>query len=391
MQELMQLFVRQQWQVMFVTAAAESEYMLDLQSLGVQSQSIALNDSSFDQFLEQYQPELVLFDRFTMQEQFGWRVEKVCPYALRMIETIDLHSLRHARHTLFKRQHQVIQHVEKADLFNEIAIREIAAILRSDLSILVSDYEQKLLQEQFSIDVSLLQLCPFMFAKDQIQRDSLAYGQRHHFVTIGNFRHAPNWDAVLWLKQEIWPKIRAELPAAELHIYGAYTPPKATALHQPKDGFLVKGRADSVVEVMQSARVCLAPLRFGAGIKTKLADAMLNGTPNVTTSVGAEGMFGNMPWSGLLAENADQFAEQAITLYQDKQLWEQSQQSGFDIVSTLFDETRNGEALVLRIRELRENLAEHRLNNFTGSMLRSHHQRSTEFMSRWIEAKNRLV
>lgn len=391
MQELMQLFVRQQWQVEFASAATESEFMADLDAFGVQSRTIKLNDSSFDRFLEAYRPDLVLFDRFTMQEQFGWRVAKVCPDALQLLETIDLHFLRQARHMVFKRQAQVVQHVEKSDLFNEVAVREVAAILRSDLSILVSDYEEALLQRQFSVDSSLLHLCPFMFSRDQIHRDTAAFEERQHFVTIGNFRHAPNWDAVLWLKQEIWPKIRVRLPRAELHIYGAYTPPRATALHQPRDGFLIKGRAASVSELMQSARVCLAPLRFGAGIKTKLADAMLNGTPNVTTSMGIEGMSGHCNWSGLIADEADSFAEQAIALYQNHRLWQQCQQNGFDIITALFDEATNGEALVQRIRQVRENLAEHRLNNFTGAMLRSHHHRSTEFMSRWIEAKNRLV
>jgi len=391
MQELMQLFIRQQWQVQFASAAAESEHMADLQAFGVHSCAIQLNDSSFDLFLADYQPDLVLFDRFTMQEQFGWRVQQVCPDALCLLETIDLHCLRQARHTVFKRQPKVITTVEKSDLFNDIAIREIAAILRSDLSILVSDYEMTLLQDQFSVDGALLHLCPFMFSGDQIHRNAPAYEDREHFLTIGNFRHAPNWDAVLWLKQEIWPRIRAELPRAEMHIYGAYTPPKATALHQPRDGFLVKGRAADVTEVMQSARVCLAPLRFGAGIKTKLADAMLNGTPNVTTSVGLEGMAGALEWSGLQADHAEGFAEQAIRLYRDRLLWDQCQQRGFDIVTALFDDRTNGESLLQRIEQIRENITEHRLNNFTGSMLRSHHHRSTEFMSRWIEAKSRLV
>jgi len=391
MMELMRLFLQQQWQVTFACTAADSEFMADLDTLGVQRQTIDLNDSSFDQFVADLAPDLVLFDRFPMEEQFGWRVEKVCPHALRLLETIDLHCLRHARHTVFKRQHQVVQAVTKSDLYSEVAIREVAAILRCDLSIMVSDYEIELLQSAFSVDASLLQLCPFMFAEHQIRDDSPGFEQRQHFVSIGNFRHAPNWDAVLWLKQEIWPRIRARLPAAELHIYGAYTPPKAAALHNPKEGFLIKGRAADVNQAMLSARVCLAPLRFGAGIKTKLADAMLNGTPSVTTGVGAEGMSAGLPWSGLIADSADSFTEQAVNLYQDKQQWQQCQQHGFDIVRNVFNEKANGEALMQRIRQIRENLAGHRQNNFTGSMLRHHHHRSTEFMSRWIEAKNRPV
>lgn len=93
------------------------------------------------------------------------------------------------------------------------------------------------------------------------------------------------------MKHSLWPLIRRQLPGAQLHIYGAYTPPKATALHNPAQGFHVMNWAEDALQVMTAARICLAPLRFGAGIKGKLADAMVAcGTPNITTPVGAEAM-----------------------------------------------------------------------------------------------------
>ncbi|MFQ5518726.1 MAG: glycosyltransferase [Mariprofundus sp.] len=385
--EWVHLFLKQQWSITFASTAACTEQMSDLDSLGVDSASINVNDSSFDTFVAELQPDLVLFDRFSMEEQFGWRVEKHCPDALRLIETIDLHCLRHARQQLCKQQQQVIQHVANSALFNEIAVREIAAINRSDLSVLISDYEMAVLQERFSVHPDIIHCCPFMFSAEQINRHTADFEQRQHFVSIGNFRHVPNWDAVLWLKQQIWPRIRAQLPAAKLHVYGSYAPKKAFALHQPNEGFHLSGRADDVNIVMRQARVCLAPLRFGAGIKTKLADAMRNGTPNITTSVGAEAMSGGLPWPGLIADQADAFADAAVALYQNAARWQQARKHGFQIIEKQFDARNNGDALMRRIMQLRENLAVHRQENFTGLMLRHHHQRSTEFMSRWIEAK----
>jgi glycosyltransferase involved in cell wall biosynthesis len=284
--QLMQLFLAQGWQLTFACAAAHSEFMSDLAPMEIESVQIELNNSSFDGFVSKLQPDMVLFDRFMTEEQFGWRVEKECPDALRLIETIDLHLLRHAREQAHKQKRDVTLY----DLYSEVAQREIAVILRSDLSIIISDYELNLLSSQFSINEQLLHLCPFMFDEDQINQHTPSYEERAHFVTIGNFRHAPNWESVLWLKQEIWPLIRQSLPQAELHVYGAYMPPKAIALHKPAVGFHVMGRADSVSGLMQSARVVLAPLRFGAGIKTKIADAMLNGTPVASTAIGAEGI-----------------------------------------------------------------------------------------------------
>jgi len=382
--EHIRLFQDQGWAITFASPAAPSEFMADLTALGMQSQTIAVNDDAFDDFIEQLQPTLVLFDRFLMEEQFAWRVKKVCPNAIRIIETIDLHCLREARHQALKQG----QPFEASKLHNDTALREIAAIYRSDLSIVISDVEQDLLHNHFNISPALIHLCPFML--DEIKNTSTlpSFEQRQHFMTIGNFRHAPNWDAVLWLKQAIWPLIRNKLPQAELHIYGAYTPPKATDLHNPKEGFFIQDRAESVPQVMQSARICLAPLRFGAGIKTKLADAMCHGTPNVSTNIGAEGMSGGLSWSGEVQDDAKQFAEAAVALYQDRAKWDKAQQYGYDIVNHHFNRQKNSTLLLQRILDVQQHLEQQRQTNFIGAILNHHHHKSTEFMSRWITLKN---
>ena len=389
--DMIHLFLKQHWSVTFASTASATGHMSDLDALAVRSVPITVNDNSFDLFIDGLQPDIVLFDRFTMEEQFGWRVEKTCPDAMRVIETIDLHCLRHARQLQCKRHPGIVVHVDRTGLYNEIAVREIAAMHRSDLSLLISDYEMELLQTQFAVSHDIIHLCPFMFEKQHMHLSSPGFEERAHFISIGNFRHAPNWDAVLWMKQQIWPLIRSRLPEAQLHIYGAYAPPKAWALHQPDSGFHVLGRADQVSTVMQQAKVCLAPLRFGAGIKTKLADAMLNGTPSVTTAIGAEGMQRGLPWAGDIADSAETFADAAVSLYLDADQWVQAQDNGFRIVQQLFDAHSNGEALIRRLLHVKKTLISHRQQQFTGLMLRHHHQRSTEFMSRWIEAKNKLA
>ncbi|MDX8381651.1 MAG: glycosyltransferase family 4 protein [Ghiorsea sp.] len=385
--EHINLYQSQNWDITFACPAVKNEAASALNGLGIQTTEILVNDKSFDGFISYLQPDIVLFDRFLMEEQFGWRVAVRCPTALRMIETIDLHCLREARHQQFKRTHAVALIPEQRELNNEIALREIASIYRSDLSIIISDYEHALLQSHFGIPERLLHLCPFMLNKPDAS-NIYPFESRQHFISIGNFRHAPNWDAVLWMKEEIWPLIRTQLPQAELHIYGAYTPPKATDLNNIKEGFIIKDRAENVQDVMQAARVCLAPLRFGAGIKTKLADAMLSDTPSVTTSIGTEGMTGGLSWAGTIADDPHAFTDAAIELYQNKELWLTSQQNGFNILSTLFNHENNQQSLLQRILDAKENLEMNRQNNFMGQILNHHYHRSTEFMSRWIEAKN---
>ena len=384
MMSILRLFKKQGWQVEFATPAQESEHAIDLSSENITSQNIILNCDSFDTYIKTYQPNIVLFDRFMMEEQFGWRVEKNCPTALKILDTEDLQCLRNARH----KAHKAGRAMSEEDLYSDIAKREIAAILRSDISLIISSYEMELLINTFNVDVSLLQHLPFMVDLSKCPTKTKTFLERQHFMTIGNFRHAPNWDVVLYL-QQIWPLIRKKLPHAELHIYGSYPPPKATALHNPKTGFHIKGWTEDAFAAMVNSRICLAPIRFGAGIKGKLLDAMIMQTPSITTSLGSEAMHNNEPWGGAVEDDIDTFVEAAVKLYSDEEAWIQAQKNGTALLHAHYDAKVLGKSLIKKILEVKENLEQHRLNNFTGAMLKHHSMMSTKYMSQWIAEKNK--
>ncbi|OUS24485.1 glycosyltransferase [Thalassotalea sp. 42_200_T64] len=383
MMSILRLFKQQNWQVEFATPAQPTEHMIDLASEGITSQSIALNCDSFDQYVSQFMPDMVMFDRFIMEEQFGWRVEKHCPQALKILDTEDLQCLRNARHQAHKAGRELTQ----TDLASDLAKREIAAILRCDISLIISTFEMQLLIDTYQVDPKLLHHLPFMVNLAECPSETLSFAERQHFMTIGNFRHAPNWDVVLYL-QQIWPLIRKQLPKAELHIYGSYPPPKAMALNNPKTGFIIKGWAESAFTVMEQARICLAPIRFGAGIKGKLLDAMIMQTPNVTTSMGSEGMHQHEPWPGIIRDEMAEFAQAAVDLYNNEQQWCAAQQQGSALLNARYDSVQLGQQLLVKITETQQQLAQHRLNNFTGAMLKHHSLASTKYMSQWIAAKN---
>ncbi|AXT53116.1 glycosyltransferase [Aquimarina sp. BL5] len=390
MLQLIQLFLSEGWKITFASAAAESNHMYDIQTLGVTKANIEINNTNFDNFVNDLNPNIVVFDRFMTEEQFGWRVSKHLPDTLRILNTEDLHSLRKTRQETFKAG-TIFNY---SDLKNsDIAKREIASIYRCDLSLIISDFETNLLKEEFNIDKKLIHYLPFLLdpITEEIKQRWPVFSKRNHFTTIGNFRHEPNWNSILYLKETIWPLIRKQLPETELHIYGAYPPPKATQLHNPKQGFHIKGWAKNAQEVIKQARVCLAPLRFGAGIKGKLAEAMLCGTPSITTTIGAEGMLGeDSDWNGFIKDTPEEFANAAIKLYNNQNIWHQAQQNGIEIINTLFQKDRHTNQLIQCISNLQNNLKEHRSKNFIGSMLHHHSMKSTEFMSRWIEEKNKI-
>ncbi|WP_405609485.1 glycosyltransferase [Polaribacter sp. Asnod1-A03] len=388
MLQLIEQFLQQGFKIIFASPAQKSDKASSLDLLGIDEVSIELNNASFDDFIKELQPTIVMFDRFMMEEQFGWRVAENCPNALRVLDTEDLHFLRKTRH----------QQLKKGEAFtNEVLLksvdtkREIASILRCDLSLIISTYEMDLLKSVFKIDDSLLYYLPFLLDKidtHQIEKWK-SFEERSNFIFIGNFFHKPNVDAILTLKKEIWSSIRQQLPKAELHIYGAYTNQQINQLHNKKEGFIVKGFAEDAKGVVKNSRVVLAPLRFGAGIKGKLTEAMICGTPSVTTEIGAEGMHYNLPWNGFVESNFTEFSNKAIQLFSDENIWESSQKNGIKIINQIYDKEKLSTPFINEINEIQQNLEKHRTQNFLGSMLQHQTLQATKFMSKWIEEKNK--
>ena len=386
MLQLIEMFISHGYAITFASSASSSEKSFNLDSIGVATQQIAINDSSFDDFVRQLNPTLVLFDRFITEEQFAWRVTQSCPKALKILDTEDLHFLRKARQQALKDATDV----KDANLFTETAKREIASILRCDLSLIISEFEMKLLTDTFAVSKEILYYLPFMVTKLPDSSNFPEFEQRTNFMTIGNLLHGPNVDSVLYLKKEIWPLIKKQLPQAQLYIYGNYAPQHILELHNQKQGFYIMGWADSVAHVMQKARVCLAPLRFGAGLKGKLLDAMLYGTPGVTTSIGAEGMYGDLPMPGVIADTPERFAELSVAIYSNKIKWQENAQRGVEIIKERYNGKAISRDFMTRLDALKTNLKLHRQAHFIGQILQHQSLQASKYLSKWIEEKNKV-
>jgi hypothetical protein len=384
----MELFHAQNWAITYACTAAQSEHCYPLESLNIQQENIAVNDSKFNDFIRELSPGIVLYDRFMVEEQFSWRVDKYCPDAVTILETSDLHCLRKARQTALQQNREFT----KTDLLSDVTYREIASIQRTDLSLIISSYEMELLTDTFKVDKALLHYYPFIVDAQKATDDASnwpRYEQRQGFMCIGNFKHPPNWDSVQYLKQTIWPLIRQQLPNAELFVYGAYPPAKAMQLHKPAEGFYLKGRADDAKKAMQSAKVCLAPLRFGAGLKGKLLEAMEYGTPSVTSTIGAESMHDDLPWNGDICDQPSAFAKAAVALYVNKEHWQRKQSNGHKILQQCYSPKPFNKPLLDKLDAIKGDIESHRLQNFQGQLLKHHTIRSTKYMSLWIEEKTK--
>jgi len=383
MMEIIQVLQSAHWRIVFATPAADSPYKADLNALNIPQQSIELNSDSFDEWICRLSPDAVLFDRFMMEEQFGWRVARSCPDAMRILDTEDLHFLRQGREAVVRQK----KSVDDGYLDNDIALREIASIYRSDLSLIISAREMQLLKQDFKIPDELLQYFPFLTEKSP---GSLpGFNGRKDFLFIGTARHAPNLDAIRYLKTTLWPAIRKQLPASCLNIVSSYPTREISQMHKPETGFNVLGHVENIQPLLESSRVFLAPLRFGAGLKGKLIEAMQWGIPSVTTATGAEGIASADAWPGAVVDNDAAFISAAVEIHVSESRWKQAQKTGLDLLGQRFDATEHSRKLSESISGILQQLPKHRANNFTGRMLLYHSMRSTEFMSRWIECKNR--
>jgi len=149
MMQLIEMLQIQDYTVTFVSTASHTDFEEDLAPKNVSCQLIKLNDSSFDTFVSELQPSIVIFDRYMTEEQFGWRVREHVPTAVQVIDTEDLHFLRNARQEAVKKNLPI-------DLYNNLTKRELASLLRADVSLIISEYEMDLMQNQLKIPADKL-------------------------------------------------------------------------------------------------------------------------------------------------------------------------------------------------------------------------------------------
>lgn len=384
--------------ITYASPCRPSRFSRRLEDSGIETVEVRANDPAFDRWIALRRFDAVIFDRFVMEEQFGWRVREHSPWSRCIVDTQDLHFLRRARQsaaaagaslgTLFSE--------DGIELDSEDAFREVASLLRSDGALIISDHELRLLRERYGVPGEKLFPLPLLYPEaapgHPLHREAPDFGERAHFAVIGNFRHPPNVDGTRWLKQRIWPLIRAALPDAEVHIHGAYPPREIMELGSVDEGFRVGGPVPCALAMLRSHRVNLAPLRFGAGMKGKIADGWIAGTPVVTTPIGAEGMTlgghgREMVFGGAIARDAESFAEHAIDLYTRKMEWERAREHGLRIVRERMSFEPNADALAAWLRSPVPGSRGHA--DFRGRMLDFHSYRSAKYFSRWIESKSR--
>ncbi len=252
--------------------------------------------------------DAIVFCRYYIATQYVNSVRTLAPRAQIIFDTVDLHFVREEREA---------QLLGNAAMVRSAALtraKELSVMEKSDVTVVVSDVEKALLAKikpSVRIDIVSLINTPIHSGANFAERDGILF--------VGGFRHAPNVDAIKWYVSEVFPIVRRLLPDVVTTVVGSNMPDGVGALRQ--DGLRILGFVEDTDPLLRSARVSIAPLRYGAGIKGKINEAMNHGIPVVATLCAVEGMQLTNGRDVLVADDANDFAQAIVRLHTDASLW----------------------------------------------------------------------
>jgi GT2 family glycosyltransferase len=145
------------------------------------------------------------------------------------------------------------------------------------------------------------------------------FAERHDVLFVGGFRHPPNVDGMLYFVHDVWPLVKQRLPDLILHVVGSNITPEIGALAAPT--VRIHGFVEDLTPMLDSVRLTIAPLRYGAGVKGKVTMSMCHGIPVVGTTVAFEGMALQNGTEMLCGDSAELLAAHIVSAYEDEALW----------------------------------------------------------------------
>src|SRR5271157_4616713 len=282
--------------------------------------------------------DVVIISRAEIAARHMATVQRFAPRAKVVFDTVDLHFLREEREAQLKQD--PLLHVSAAKRKQqELNLARIA-----DLTLVVSSLEKDILdRERLGLDVRIIST---IYPLDGA--DIPGFECRRNILFIGGFEHPPNADAVLYFAREIFPLVKARIPEAIFQVIGPDPTPEVLRLAGPD--IQVLGYVPEVKHFFDQARLSVAPIRYGAGIKGKVNQSMSFGVPAVVTRVAAEGMYLVHEQNAMIADDPEGFADAVVRLWTEPEIWHRLSVNGRENLREHF----SVEAAGRRIDELLE-------------------------------------
>ena len=324
---LMRLLIEEGAHPVFMPAnrTAEDQYTAALQGMGVECWH-APYAARFPAWLRAHGPrfDVALVSRHYIAGEMLPLLRRYAPNARLLFDTVDLHYLRERRAAELAGDAAALRAAMRTRAV------ELALVRAADITLVVSEAERALLASDApGADVRVL---------SNLHRQvppGPAWSQRDGLLFVGGFRHPPNVDAVLWFVREVFPRIRDARPDIEFHCVGGDVPNEIAPLADIP-GVRIHGHVPELQPLLDGARVSIAPLRYGAGVKGKVNQAMAHGLPVVATTAAVEGMHLREGEDVLVADDAEGFADAVLRLHGDEALWARLSANGRDNVARHF-------------------------------------------------------
>jgi GT2 family glycosyltransferase len=295
-------------------------YTEGLQKVGIACQYLPFIQSVEDYLIiEGKRLDLVFLSRVYIAAKHIDLVRKYAPQARIVFNTVDLHFLRAER---IAEQSGLKEDIDRAKAIRE---QEISAMQKADQTILVSEYEYKVIQDS-SPDVKKT-VIPI---PREIPGRSNGFEGRKDILFLGGYNHLPNVDAVLFFVDKIWPLVKNHIPYCKFLIAGSNMPENIKNLH--KDNIVVLGHVSDLNEVFSNCKISVAPLRYGSGVKGKVVTSLGFGVPCVATPIATEGMGLIDGTHILVADSPEEFSNAVVRVYTSPQLWEELSENGLALV-----------------------------------------------------------
>lgn len=260
--------------------------------------------------------QLVIVSRHYILSPLLPLLRRHAPQARIVFDTVDLHHLREQR---------------EAEERDDAALRRAAARTRAEELALINSVDRTWVVSP--VEKALLADCAPGAVVDVVSNIHRVRGagpamtERQGLLFVGGFRHPPNVDAALWLADEILPRIRERRPEITLSLVGSEPPPAVLALGE-RPGITVHGHVPDLEPLIDAHRFSVAPLRYGAGVKGKINQALAHGLPVVATRCAVEGMGLTHGVDALVADDAEGLAHTLLSAYDDETLWQRLVEGG---------------------------------------------------------------
>ena len=276
--------------------------------------------------------DLVYITRYSVAAEILGEIRRHHPDVPVVFNNADLHFLRAMRDAMDEPgpgKREEAEAVREAEL----------AVMRSvDLTLSYNPVEHAVIQSH--AQEARVALCPWVVEPRPVGPD---FSTREGIAFLGGYRHPPNRRAVEFFVREVMPLLRHQRPGIRFHVYGSSIPPEFAAL--AADDVVLEGYIETVDLALDRARLFVAPLRSGAGIKGKVLEALASGLPSILSPIAAEGTGVRDGLEALIAETPQQWADAIVSLYDDAERWDRMADAARTFVGATYAFDRGRETL----------------------------------------------